>query len=143
METFVKTKLDELSGRASLLTRNLARAKELVSRSGDREDEAERLRQALYSLRTEAGAVLATTVRLDGYIRLNAVALDKAAKKFDKVTGQSMRDWVSPLARRVPADGWMSWAASRPPARPPTLISLPHLASLMHLLEVCLLLSRQ
>ncbi|KAA0167960.1 hypothetical protein FNF27_07208 [Cafeteria roenbergensis] len=94
VETFVKTKLDELSGRASLLTRNLARAKELVSRSGDREDEAERLRQALHSLRTEAGAVLATTVRLDGYIRLNAVALDKAAKKFDKVTGQSMRDWI-------------------------------------------------
>lgn len=101
VETFVHTKLDELSGRASLLTRNLARAKELVSRSGEREDEAERLRHALLSLRTEAGAVLATTVRLDGYIRLNAVALDKAAKKFDKVTGQSMRDWVSPAQARV------------------------------------------
>lgn len=97
VESFVRTKLDELSGRASLLTRNLARAKELVSRDGGAYPE--RFRPALMELRVEAGKVLTTTVRLDGYIRLNAVALDKAAKKFDKVANQSTRAWVSPRHR--------------------------------------------
>jgi SPX domain protein involved in polyphosphate accumulation/uncharacterized membrane protein YidH (DUF202 family) len=91
VENFVRNKLDELSGRASLLTRNLARAKGLAKKA---KTLSPQLRVALEALNQEAEEVLETVVRLDGYIRLNATALDKAAKKFDKAAGRSMRDWV-------------------------------------------------